>query len=101
MITYQDGITKRSLSFAIENIHRLGELKSISHKRNKEEIFYETTIKGSEDTMIITSGLGSGYGGEGPSGLIKLLIELGVPEDLASDHVYENTDTEYSFNIVL
>ncbi|WP_306009355.1 hypothetical protein [Bacillus sp. MMSF_3328] len=99
MITYQNGITKKSLSFVFDNLHRLGEINSIAHKRNKSQIFYETTINGTDDIMIIKGGLGSGYGGEGPNGLHKLLVELGLSEELANEYVYENTDTEYSFEV--
>jgi hypothetical protein len=100
MITFKNGITKSTLDFVLGNLQRLGEIQSLSHKRDKSKIFYETIIKGSDDTMIISGGIGSGYSGEGPGGMLKLLLELGVPEDKARAYVYDNTDTEHNFEVI-
>ncbi|WP_211653237.1 hypothetical protein [Planococcus alpniumensis] len=51
----------------------------------KSETMYQTIIKGTEETLTINDGLSSGYAGEGPRGLVKVLERLGV----------ESSDAEY------
>ncbi|MGE7809182.1 hypothetical protein [Lysinibacillus capsici] len=41
--------------------------------------------------LVIEGGLGSGYTGEGPSGLLKVLILLGIDNETANRLVYEDT----------
>lgn len=97
MITFYTGVTKSTVSFIKDNLFRLGTIERISHTRDISKVFYETTIVGNEDTMVVTSGIGSGYMGEGPSGFVEVLQFIGVPNEKAEVLVYENDDKIHSF----
>ncbi len=93
--------TNEAKRFVSENLPKLGKVTSVEHSRNKNKIDYQTTIHGTDDTMVITGGLTSGYGGEGPNGLATVLKELGVEEEVAEQHAKGNREQSYSFSIDL
>jgi len=95
------GTTKEAKKFIDENLHKLGKVVSIEHTRNKQNVDYQTTITGEDDVMIIVGGLGSGYDGEGPNGLITVLQKIGVEESTAQQLVKGNRDERHSFKHVL
>lgn len=94
------GSTNEAKNFVNNNIDNIGRLKSIFHTRDKENIFYQTTIVGYDETMVIEGGLTSGYSGEGCHGFFDILTSLGIDEDKASMYAFGNTDQQqYSFEI--
>lgn len=101
MLEHGSKITNRSIEFVKDNLKYIGKPLIVTHKRNKQEIYYETTIEGTLDSIVINGGLGSGYGGEGPRGFVKVLTFLGVPEEQAIDLVMKNTEDEHEFSINL
>ncbi len=89
------GITVKSLKFWRENKHQLGkvhhvtaatlalERRPITTEENRIIMAdYHVEITGTDGAMLL-SGCGCGYGGEGPNGTKSILVELGVPEDIA------------------
>jgi len=52
---------------------------------------------GDMSDLVIEGGLGSSYIGEGPSGLLKVLILLGIDNETANRLVYEDTQNTYTF----
>lgn len=101
MIIFETGSTSESLDFVKENLSRLGKIERITHERNREDVFYKTTIYGEHNTMLINGGLASGYGGEGPRGLADLLLDIGIDEDVVKKEVYGNSDAIHEFEITL
>ncbi len=101
MISFVTGTTPEAIAFVKDNLKRIGTLESISHERNRREMYYKTIFHGTEREMAIFGGLTSGYAGSGPDGLFGLLLELGVPEEIALKEVYGEVEEEYSFEIEL
>lgn len=94
------GSTNEAENFFRSNIANIGEVKSISHKRDKESIFYETIIVGNDETIIIEGGLTSGYSGEGSHGFFNILTSLGIDEDKANMYAFGNSDEpQFDFEI--
>ncbi|EIM05215.1 hypothetical protein A1A1_17330 [Planococcus antarcticus DSM 14505] len=83
MITYNVDETEQAVKFVESNLSFLGKIYSIEHKRLKMESEYQTTINGSEETLVINGGLSSGYLGEGPRGLARVLEKLGIQKEEA------------------
>lgn len=91
------GSTREAKNFVDDNLDRLGKVLSVEHSRNKQNIDYKTIISGEDETMTIIGGLGSGYDGEGPNGLISVLLKLGVSDETAQNLVKGNRDERHSF----
>ncbi|MHA1863160.1 MAG: hypothetical protein ACTSWA_05270 [Candidatus Thorarchaeota archaeon] len=47
--------------------------------------------------VILFSGFSCGYGGTGPHGLVKLLMDLGIPRDEAEKKVFVNPLVTFIF----
>lgn len=101
VISFVTGTTPEATAFVNDNLKRIGTLESITHERNQREMYYKTVFHGTEKEMAIFGGLTSGYVGSGPDGLFGLLLELGVPEEVAQKEVYKEVEEEYSFEIEL
>jgi hypothetical protein len=99
MLKIESGTTNEAVKFVRNNIEMLGTLKSITHTRNMDSIYYKTVIKGSHNTIVLEGGLTSGYRGEGSNGLKKVLVMLGVDENIAEHYVFGNSDNEFEFTI--
>lgn len=97
MSTLVASTTADAVKYVKDNLERLGELRYIEHSRNSNKIEYKTIIVGEINDLVIEGGLGSGYTGEGPSGLLKVLILLGIDNETANKLVYENTQNTYTF----
>ena len=78
MITYDAGGTEQAVKFFENNLDFIGTVRSIEHEVLNDAKFYKTTIKGSEETLVINNALTSGFSGEGPRGLKRVLERLGV-----------------------
>ncbi|WEA41630.1 hypothetical protein [Lysinibacillus fusiformis] len=97
MIKISTGSTKTAEEFIYDNINKLGEIKSIQHKRNGKSADFQTIISGEYYEMIIDGGITSGYSGTGPNGFIRVLKKLGLDEETAENLVKGNRDEEHSF----
>ena len=101
MIKFATDITLEAVQFISENIKWVGTLESIRHERHRRKMYYKTIFTGSDKTLEIYSGITSGYVGAGPDGFYKVLVELGVAEEIAKKEVYEAGEEEYEFEIFL
>lgn len=99
MLSIKQGITNEALNFFKENIEQVGTVKSITHTRNIDKIYYKTVITGENNSMVIEGGLTSGYMGQGAKGLKKVLVTLGLDEITAEKYVFGNADIEHEFTI--
>jgi len=99
MIILETSTTETAKAFVERNLEFLGEIHLVEHKRNQENIDYQTIISGSENVMIINGGLTSGYQGEGTRGLIYILKKLGVSEEKATELVEKNRDNTHTFKV--
>lgn len=77
------GVTEESLRFWRNVKRKVGKVKLLIceekwDEENRSWREYNTRIVG-ENGEVWLSGLNCGYGGEGPHGLLRLLVELGVP----------------------
>jgi len=90
------GITRTSLAFWDQNKHQVGRIMRVVVADVIERVTspagyaseYSMIIYGSTG-MIILSGCNCGYGGEGPNGTAKILVELGMSVDEARRMMYE------------
>lgn len=77
---------------AIEVVKNLGnvvgEIKSVEHRHTLKTPNYETKLIGTDGEILIKGGFSSGYPGEGPRGLKKVLINLGFPPAQVEEKVY-------------
>ena len=93
------GITRESLEFWRINRPKIGPVLSVECKNDLRcetstdghPLEYTCIIHG-RDGEIWLSGCTCGYGGEGPHGTARVLMEIGVPEERAhsmmlNDHV--------------
>lgn len=90
MITYNVDETEQAVNFVENNLNFLGKIKSIEHKRLNLAPHYRTIIIGSEESLTINGGLSSGYTGEGPRGLMRILEKLDIEND-AAEHYSRDT----------
>ena len=73
----------------VENLgNMLGEIKSVEHRHTLKTPNYETKLIGTDGEILIKGGFSSGYPGEGPRGLKKVLINLGFPPAQVEEKVY-------------
>lgn len=93
------GSTREAEEFVKDNIHSIGKVMSIKHKRDMDKIKYETEIMGEDGIIKIYGGLTSGYAGGGPNGFIRILNFLGINKEIATKYVKENYDEIHSFEI--
>jgi len=82
------GITEKSLDFWNKNKYSLGKVSCVEVSKEGE---YTCHIHGAENSIFL-SGCNCGYGGTGPNGTAKILVELGLPVEVArramfSDHI--------------
>jgi len=78
------GITEESIKYLWECLPNIGKVEEVKIEWDKESCDYTTTVVGSEADVEVF-GFSVGYGGEGPSGLVWLLGEVGMtfqPEDV-------------------
>ncbi|WP_042472758.1 hypothetical protein [Bacillus ndiopicus] len=94
-----EATTDQAVNYVQDNLKRLGEIISVKHSRNSNEIDYETIIKGENATLYIQSGFASGYGGTGPRALVKLLVSFGFDEEEVERLVVLNTDNKFEFEL--
>lgn len=99
MITYDAGGTKQAVEFFENNLDFLGKVQSIEHEVLRNATFYKTTIKGSEETLVINNALTSGFSGEGPRGLKIVLERLGVESIDAQFYTGELNSEKNGFTI--
>ena len=71
------GITEESKKFVQKNLRKVGEVIEVAVQYDKENCFYRTTIVGEKKDIEVT-GFSVGYCGEGPSGMIWLLVKLNM-----------------------
>lgn len=102
MVHYRDksyGLTRKSVN-AIKHIDRLGKIQKIIGYRYLARVKLESSwyrIKREavkvigENGFAVFSGFCWGYGGEGPSGLHKLLLKCGIHEAIATHVAYRKT----------
>lgn len=86
------GSTKEAVKIYKENKNRIGEIQSANMRIIDDEpvlSLYDVC----EDELRIVSGLASGYGGEGPHGLLWILRDAGF--EIKDQFIYENE----TFNI--
>ena len=84
------GVTRKSLDFWAANKSKIGPVLSIEvddnlHSELSPEGYpleYPCAIYGA-DGMIRLSGCTCGYGGEGPNGTAKILMDIGVEREAA------------------
>lgn len=100
VITFHSGSTSQTINFVKQNLSQIGNVFEVEHSRNIPKTKYLTTIKGDEGSIEVT-GLGSGYNGTGPSGMVTVLKFLGVDESKAETYTYENKDNEHNFTIAI
>lgn len=97
VITYESNETEKTVEF-FEHVHNfLGKIHSIEHKRLKMETEYQTIITGSEETLVINGGLSSGYAGEGPRGLARVLEKLGIQKEKAEHYAKDRVTHKKGF----
>jgi len=88
------GITEESLKFWHDNKNKIGtpiKLEAsfdalVTENRKKNGITYSieyNCIIHGHNGSILLSGCNCGYGGTGPNGTAKILVELGVPIEAA------------------
>lgn len=98
-LEFDTGSTIEAENFVKNNINNIGKLISVKHSRNMKEINYETEIIGEQGSLKIYGGLTSGYPGGGPNGFIRVLTNLGLRNDIATDYVKGNQSEIHSFEI--
>lgn len=85
------GVTRESLEFWRANRSEIGSVLSVECKKDGLRgdlspsgvpLEYDCIIYGC-DGEVWLSGCTCGYGGEGPHGTARVLMDLGVPEDRA------------------
>ncbi|WP_147640288.1 hypothetical protein [Paenisporosarcina sp. HGH0030] len=95
MIRNFNGNTRQQKEFFDENLGKLGDIKRVTHKRDGQSVEYETIIEGTEETMLLSGGFSSGYGGEGPNGLVYALTKMGVSNEEARKYAIESSDVSF------
>src|SRR5690625_4706661 len=80
-----DGLGTARASAVLEGVLSalMNEVDEIIHYRKRPEVFYRTIIRGGHYSIDIKSGLGSGYGGGGPSEFYRVLQKMGIDENVA------------------
>lgn len=90
---YRDksGTTRRSINAAKKHLSRIGELKRIvgSVNQSKYGLKSGVTFHGTNGSARF-GGLSWGYGGEGPHGLIEVMILAGVPKHIAESITFDS-----------
>lgn len=86
-ITIEDVHTKEAITAVRKTIELIGKIKSIDHKYINEIYGYETAFNGVNGRIVVKGGFSSGYQGEGPQGLKRILAELGVNERKIEEYV--------------
>ena len=99
MATLIDATTDEAVNYVNDNLKRLGNVTSVIHRRNSNNIEYETIIDGEYKTLRIHSGFSSGYGGTGPRAFEKVLVELGFDKDEVSELVILNSENTFEFEL--
>lgn len=99
MITYDAIETEQAVKIFENNLDFWGKVQSIEHQRLKFETLYKTTIIGSEETLVINNGLSSGYAGEGPRGLYRVLEKLGIESADAKFYVTDRDTHKKGFTL--
>lgn len=97
MIVIDTDTTVNAVKLIEKNLVNLGEIVSIEHTRKAKKIGYQTIIVGKEHTLRVDGGLGSGYPGEGPRGLEKVLGMLGLDDLHAKQLVYDENATQFKY----
>lgn len=97
MIIIDTGITGDAVRLVSANLSNLGEIISVEHLRNAKKVNYQTIIVGADHTLQVDGGLGSGYPGEGPRGLEKVLGMLGLDDVHARQLVYDENATRFKY----
>ena len=90
------GSTERCIGKVVEHLYKIGQVESVKGYRyyhNNVEQEY-LMIKGKKGHLRL-SGFCWGYSGEGPQGVIRVLMMLGVPKLLA-EHVAFNSNRNIS-----
>lgn len=49
MISFVTGTTSEAIAFVKDNLKRIGTLESISHERNRREMYYKTIFMGQKE----------------------------------------------------
>lgn len=86
-ITIEDVHTKEAVTAVRKTIELIGKIKSIDHRYINEIYGYETAFNGVNGRIVVKGGFSSGYQGEGPQGLKRILAELGVNERKIEEYV--------------
>jgi len=86
-ITIEDVHTKEAITAVRKTIELIGKIKSIDHRYINEIYGYETAFNGVNGRIVVKGGFSSGYQGEGPQGLKRILAELGVNERKIEEYV--------------
>lgn len=98
MIIIDTETTSDAVKLVEGNLGNLGKIISVEHARGGRKIGYQTIITGEDHTIRVDGGLSSGYPGEGPKGLIKVLELLGLSNETAIQLVDANReDNKHSF----
>jgi len=74
---FEGGITERSKKAFISNRKELGKVRKVIMRYSTKRGDYVTTVVG-EKGVLLLDGFSTGYGGEGPHGLIWLLEQGGI-----------------------
>lgn len=97
MIIIDVETTNDAVKLTSANLSNIGEIISLEHFRNVKKIGYQTIIVGSDHTLRVDGGLGSGYPGEGPRGLENILGKLGLDKNTAQSLVYDKNATHFKY----
>ena len=94
-----EATTDEAVEYVNDNLERLGKIKSVTHKRNSDNIDYETIIDGEYKTLYIQSGFSSGYVGKGSRALAELLVNLGFENAEVENLVFSNNSNKFEFEL--
>lgn len=88
VLTSESLSSKAAQYFVFKNLHKIGSLQSIEHTVYPEYADYFTRFIGTHADLVINSGLGSGYSGEGPRTFKDVLITLGLHPERVHDFIF-------------
>ena len=80
------GLTNKSLRYFDSLKGKLGQIQMISIDNDRHMAMEIKSING----VALLSGVGSGYGGEGPHGTLEIFNQLGIASDVLKAKVLNN-----------
>lgn len=87
-------LMRKRFDFIISRLGQITEVRGYRYYGRYSTTHEAVMLKGTKGTARL-SGLCWGYGGEGPSGLVELLLRLGVPKEQAQDVAFKTPRGEH------